>query len=153
MIRIQRLEDYLELPQDRESLFYFNVREIPPQSNAENLLQIALQTKLKLFYRPKSISNHDLVRPFREVKVSVKDSKIILNNPTPYYLALVALTGNDTQIDIDSENIAPFSQKELGIKTKSLNKVSAVFIDDFGGKPNVNFNCDAQGECHVIPEK
>lgn len=43
------------LPQDRESLFYFNVREIPPKSTKANTLQIALQTRIKLFYRPESL--------------------------------------------------------------------------------------------------
>ncbi|MEX6226452.1 fimbria/pilus periplasmic chaperone [Providencia hangzhouensis] len=34
-----------ELPQDRESLFYFNLREVPPKSDKDNVLQIALQTQ------------------------------------------------------------------------------------------------------------
>ncbi len=31
------------LPQDRETVYYFNLREIPPKSNKPNTLQIALQ--------------------------------------------------------------------------------------------------------------
>ncbi|WP_223346554.1 fimbria/pilus periplasmic chaperone, partial [Escherichia coli] len=40
---------------DRESLFYYNVREIPPKSGKANTLQIALQTRIKLFWRPKAL--------------------------------------------------------------------------------------------------
>lgn len=45
------------LPQDRESLFWFNVLEIPPKSKAKegeslNQLQLAFRTRIKLFFRP-----------------------------------------------------------------------------------------------------
>jgi len=41
------------LPSDRESLFYFNVQEIPQAEASDgNVLNIALRTRLKLFYRP-----------------------------------------------------------------------------------------------------
>ncbi|XNM46173.1 fimbrial chaperone [Escherichia coli] len=45
------------LPKDRESVFWFNVLEIPPKPDAEkvanqSLLQLAFRTRIKLFYRP-----------------------------------------------------------------------------------------------------
>ncbi len=43
------------LPQDRESLFYLNVREIPPKPDKPNVLQLAMQSRIKLFYRPAAI--------------------------------------------------------------------------------------------------
>ncbi|WP_153070434.1 fimbria/pilus periplasmic chaperone, partial [Escherichia coli] len=54
-IKIQALPAAKQLPQDRETLYYFNLREIPPKSNKPNTLQIALQTRIKLFYRPAAI--------------------------------------------------------------------------------------------------
>lgn len=47
-----------QLPQDRESIFYFNLLDIPPRpanSQDQNLLQIAVRTRVKLFYRPKGL--------------------------------------------------------------------------------------------------
>ncbi|EKJ0291637.1 fimbria/pilus periplasmic chaperone [Salmonella enterica] len=38
------------LPQDRETLFWFNVRGVPPKPDTTNVLQLALQSRLKLFY-------------------------------------------------------------------------------------------------------
>lgn len=55
-VKIQGLPELAQLPQDRESLFYFNLREIPPRSDKPNTLQIALQTRVKLFYRPAAIA-------------------------------------------------------------------------------------------------
>ena len=52
-VKIQALPAAKQLPQDRETLYYFNLREIPPKSNKPNSLQIALQTRIKLFYRPR----------------------------------------------------------------------------------------------------
>lgn len=152
IVRIQRLSDYLELPQDRETLFFFNIREIPPKSEKINVLQIALQSKLKMFYRPKSISQQDAVQPFKELKVSFKNKGIYLNNPTPYYLSMVTLAGDNKPLnDIDSVNIAPFSDISLPLKTgTTFNKLSIVFVDDYGGTPTVNFNCNRGVECYVI---
>ena len=55
MMRINAMPDAAMLPQDRESIFYFNVREVPPKSERPNVMQLALHTKIKLFYRPKAI--------------------------------------------------------------------------------------------------
>ncbi len=45
---------------DRESVFWFNVLEVPPKPDAakatnQSLLQLAFRTRIKLFYRPKGI--------------------------------------------------------------------------------------------------
>jgi len=43
------------LPSDRESVFWLNVLEIPPRpknADQENLLQFAVRTRMKIFYRP-----------------------------------------------------------------------------------------------------
>ena len=48
-----------DLPQDRESVFYFNVLDIPPAPSAgkaDNFLQLAINSKLKLFFRPTAVS-------------------------------------------------------------------------------------------------
>ena len=43
------------LPQDRESLFWFNMLDIPPEpknSQGSNYLQLSIRSRIKLFYRP-----------------------------------------------------------------------------------------------------
>ncbi|MCV5920354.1 fimbria/pilus periplasmic chaperone, partial [Escherichia coli] len=43
------------LPQDRESVYWVNVKAIPSKSDDsenKNVLQIAVRTRIKLFYRP-----------------------------------------------------------------------------------------------------
>lgn len=50
-----------DLPQDRETVFWLNVMEIPPKPNAaaggdQNYLQMAVRSRLKLFFRPKGLT-------------------------------------------------------------------------------------------------
>lgn len=37
------------LPQDKETLLWINVQEIPPAPKQENVLQVAVRTRIKLF--------------------------------------------------------------------------------------------------------
>ncbi len=47
------------LPQDRESLFWFNLLDIPPEpknGKTDNYLQLAIRSRIKLFYRPAGVA-------------------------------------------------------------------------------------------------
>ncbi|MCL7707702.1 molecular chaperone, partial [Enterobacter kobei] len=46
------------LPEDRESLYWLNIKSIPSAAKIEgvNRLQIAIKTRIKLMYRPASVS-------------------------------------------------------------------------------------------------
>ena len=55
---IRILNTDTSLPKDRESLFWLNVQEVPPkpETNGEgSVLSIAMNTRVKLIYRPSSI--------------------------------------------------------------------------------------------------
>ena len=54
-VRLMGQATLAQLPADRESLFYYNIREIPPRSEQNNVMQIAMQSRIKLFWRPKAI--------------------------------------------------------------------------------------------------
>ncbi|MCT7397418.1 fimbria/pilus periplasmic chaperone, partial [Escherichia coli] len=54
-VRLMAQQNLSRLPADRESLFYYNMREIPPKAEQKNVMQIAMQSRLKLFWRPKAI--------------------------------------------------------------------------------------------------
>ena len=75
---------------DRETLYYFNLREIPPKSNKPNSLQIALQTRIKLFYRPAAIAPERNTAPWQEqLTLTKQGDRYIVNNPTPYYVTII----------------------------------------------------------------
>jgi len=47
------------MPEDRESLFWLNIKAIPSSKNQQgvNTLQIAINTRIKLLYRPASVAS------------------------------------------------------------------------------------------------
>ncbi len=70
-------------------MFYFNVREIPPKSNKPNTLQIALQTRIKLFWRPKALENVSMKNPWQhKVTLTLSGQEFTVNNPTPYFVVI-----------------------------------------------------------------
>lgn len=78
-----------DLPQDRESLFYFNVQEIPQVSESGgNQLNIALRTRIKVFYRPSQLkaSPQELLKQLTFSVQSVDGTPhLVVDNPTPYH--------------------------------------------------------------------
>lgn len=64
-VRIVKQDKARSLPQDRETLFYFNVREIPPapeNKGSNAIVQMALQSRLKLFWRPAALKKSRVLK-------------------------------------------------------------------------------------------
>jgi P pilus assembly chaperone PapD len=88
------------LPADRESLFWLNVLEIPPKPNAtqsagKNLLQFAVRSRLKFFYRPAKLPGDPLKAPAQltwKVIATSAGYALEANNPTAYHITLTKLT-------------------------------------------------------------
>ena len=131
------------LPQDRESLFFYNVREIPPKSDAPNTLQIALQTRIKLFYRPAGLKGKAEDAPaqvsWRLVKSGNRNA-IEATNPTPYHVTFievnVASNGKSAKFT-DGDMLAPGEKKVLplvgDIVQGANTEVTYRFLNDHGG--------------------
>ena len=65
-VRIVKQAATQQLPEDRETLFYFNLREVPPKSGSlkeeRSVMQVAMQSRIKLFWRPESIRKKQVKR-------------------------------------------------------------------------------------------
>lgn len=147
--RVMFTGDRKSLPQDRESVFYFNFLQIPPaQSEAEakknNQLLILLKSRVKIFYRPVQ-----LARPQDHVKkidVSIRKREnvsgyeVTLNNNNPWYASVadVVLVQNDHKTNAGISNmIAPFGQQKWNFTKENLNinqpiKVILSMVNDQG---------------------
>lgn len=157
-VRLLSLPAISALPKDRETVFYFNLREIPPRSDKPNTLQIALQTKVKLFFRPKSIVVNELDRasPWQEKLVMEREgNKYLLKNPTPYYITIVsATTGAKKEVDeFTPLMIAPFSSDYINAPALKLGDSPILtYINDYGGHPQLSFQCSSS-KCTSKPIK
>lgn len=79
-----------QLPGDRESLFWVNVKAIPAmekdQKN-ENTLQLAIISRIKMFYRPTNLAMAPEEAPAM-LRFRRSGSKLTLINPTPYFITV-----------------------------------------------------------------
>ena len=127
------------LPEDRESVFYINVLAIPPKPKDAkgSVIQFALNTQIKLFYRPQSLSDERaLVEAYGGVNVKLNGNTLMLSNPSPYYLTLTNIILNDsTTLTPADPMIPPFGSIAVESTVKS-GTVSYQTINDFGGKTN-----------------
>ncbi|HEJ0318278.1 TPA: fimbria/pilus periplasmic chaperone [Klebsiella aerogenes] len=139
------------LSQNKETLFYFNLREIPPKSDKPNTLQIALQTRVKLFYRPEALAVKTTDKPFQEgLTMTRKGNSYTVNNPTPYYVTVINATksvNSPASKEFKPLMIPPKSQLPLGATDVGTAPV-LTYINDFGGRPKLVFSCNGS-TCHV----
>jgi len=153
-IKIQQLPEISNLPKDRETLYYYNLREIPPRSDKPNTLQIALQTRIKLFYRPEGIAiDTNMASPQTKLTLSRQGNKYVVNNPTPYYITIVdgRPKGGVSPKNFEPLMLAPKSQAPLNVPADALGSHPELYyINDYGGRPMLSFNCSPTS-CHLEP--
>lgn len=150
-IKIQALPSVELLPQDRETVYYFNLREIPPKSDKSNILQIALQTRIKLFYRPPTISCLSL----ESLTMIKQGGKYELVNPTPCYVSIKSASNrkdNQGAHDI-ALMVSPKSQALINISSSELGSTPTLtYINDYGGLSSLDFIC-SNSICNIAKER
>jgi len=131
------------LPDDRETLFYFNAQEIPQaEADQSNVLNIAIRTRIKFFYRPAGLKQNPSER-LKDLHGSLQSingqPSLVLNNPTPFHYTFQRLEisegGRSKAID-NPGMVAPLSHEvyPLGpFKAGAEAQVSFTTINDHGG--------------------
>lgn len=130
------------LPKDRESLFYFNVQEIPQLETREtNQLNIALRTRIKLFWRPTEITGNPL-DSLKDLQWSIQNidgkPQLIVNNPTPFHVSFIRieLSANGQTFSLkDTTMSRPLNTQTYaldGFKPTAGMQVTFSAINDYG---------------------
>ena len=132
---------------DRESIFYLNFKQIPAISQSmadQNKLIMTLNSRLKVFYRPKSIVGnvHDMPQKWTfKLDQNATGSTVIVNNPTGYHANLTTATLKIKQqsYSIDPNvvaMIAPFSSASWSIPEQVTadkdSVLSVAYVNDYG---------------------
>ncbi|MFX2611802.1 fimbria/pilus periplasmic chaperone [Enterobacter mori] len=150
MVRVTSTPDISKLPQDRETLFYFNLREIPPKSDKPNSMQIALQTKIKLFYRPEAIKVKNKEVWQEKLVLTPVSGGYRLQNPTPYYIIIAGMGGSEAlakeKTGFTAVTLAPKSEQT--VKAPPSGTPYLTYINDYGGRLVLAFQCSG-GQCTV----
>lgn len=132
------------LPPDRESIFYFNMLELPQKSAADNKLSFAVRTRIKVFYRPQGIKGEPAnVLDQVTWKIVQKDKEWVAegSNPTPFYLSFFSLNLDDNEkfeFFVDGDMLPPMGKLsirlgEVGKMKQSYKAMRVNYINDYGG--------------------
>lgn len=146
-LRITALPSASQLNQNKESIFWLNVLDIPPkpegkkQVNNEplpnNFLQLAIRSRIKFFYRPANLKEN--IDTFSEKIQWVKNGEtLLIKNPTPFYITMSSIFQevNHQKIDLLKQGLmlSPFSEDHIKLKNSNITNMSFVYINDYGGR-------------------
>jgi chaperone protein EcpD len=146
-LRILYVQGKQMLPSDRESLFWLKVLEVPPKPSGaqyadKNYLQIALRSRLKLFYRPAGLPGDAAKAPEQlnfKIAATGKNVAVMVHNPTPYYITITQLSlgAGKSPIAGASGMVAPFGELRLPLKGVAImpavgSAISFTTINDYG---------------------
>lgn len=143
-----------ELPQDRESVYWFNILQIPPSNlqgtENKNRMLVMLRTRVKLFYRPAGISAPTAQLKKLKVRLLWNSSQglgVEIANPHPWFASVsditVTLAGQKRTLHADM--VSPFSQRTFWFsavksKPKSGGTVLITAINDQGSRINEQYD-------------
>lgn len=133
------------LPQDRESIFYLNMLQIPPTLAAakdKSQLKVLLRHRLKIFYRPTGIAGRIEDLPTTQtfnVAQKGKDLLLTVTNPTGYFATFrrVELVAGSKVVTVEVPMVKPHSSEVVTVKKAVLPagpiKVNFALVSDQGG--------------------
>ena len=141
------------LPADRESVFYFNMLEVPQKSAEENKISFAVRTRIKVFYRPKALRADPLSLMGKVSWQLVKEGGnwvALASNPTPFHMSFFAvMLGQAGKFGgpIDGGMISPMGKTSVVLgevdkmpdPAKAFNQIKVDFVNDFGGATTIEF--------------
>lgn len=133
-----KLMDKGSIPQDRESLWWLNILDIPPvakgkEGDNQNVLQLAIRSRFKFFYRPTGLGSRELAPEQLVIKSSGKN--IIIDNPTPYYITVTKIsTDGKSGLNEKTVLLEPKSQTTVELKkfVSSGSNIVINNINDYG---------------------
>lgn len=137
------------LPQDRESIFYFNFLQVPSVKASDkdkNKLLLLISNRLKVFYRPDSLpGSPDKLNDVLTFSVQKNQGKtyLVANNPSAYYANFtqvkITSAGKSTNVP-DITMVAPKSEVSWRLESPvSANKSLAIqykLVNDYGAEVN-----------------
>jgi len=144
-LRIQKLA--VTLPADRESIFFLNVLDIPPvpeNLKDKNTLQLAVKSRLKLFYRPQKLQGGPDYSD-KEILLSALGQTLKIANKSPYYFSISNISAQDKKPLLSAPvMVAPFSTLTTASRfpVKGKEKFTLIYVDDFGAYNSKTFTAE-----------
>lgn len=130
------------LPEDRESVFWVNVKFIPKSIKPKgNSLSIAVKNRLKLFWRPEGIVTHEGNHGYEKLSFKYKNNSLWVSNPSPFFVTLSTLSVNGRVIKQQGIMFPPKSEIQCpkipvltALKAIGQNQIKWRAINDYGAR-------------------
>lgn len=143
------------IPQDRESVYWLSIQEIPPKAEVNNKLVVAIRSRLKVFVRPKGLNYDDAAKAVKSLTWKVErdgsGTWLTATNPSNYYISFGRLqlsqSGKAPVMLEDKFNMpAPHDSQRYAVpKGFTGGKVTLSYsaMNDYGGEGEVQ-------KCEVV---
>ncbi|WP_336218234.1 molecular chaperone [Citrobacter amalonaticus] len=122
------------LPQDRESLYWVNVKSIPASSKeTKNVLQISVKTRIKLIYRPEGIESPEM-DDYKKIMFHQAGNELTVTNPTPYFITFFSLNVGNKPVTTTNIVVPPKGTAQYLIPVGAIgHDITWQVINDYGG--------------------
>ena len=133
------------LPHNKESLFYLNVLDIPPnnpQNAGKNKIKLALQNRIKLLWRPSGIAPVDK-KSLSQLNIKKKNNAISINNETANWITVTTIKAQNVKVNNESILLPPFSNNDITLKNNHASEYELIT-----GKSHVKD--DTMGRCYYF---
>ena len=121
---------------DKESLFFINVRAIPAKKQSDdtnnNMLTLVFKTRIKLFYRPTNLVGKPY-DAYKSLEYKYSNNELDIYNPSAYHIVFAGLALGKTDLTNKIDYIAPGEHKRLAVPAAAGKTVQWAAINDYGG--------------------
>ena len=132
------------MPTDRESAFWLNVQEVPQAASNDNVLQLAVRQRIKVFYRPAGLTADPVKAPSSlqwQLNQDGGKAMLRLSNPSLFHVTVVDAkmhAGSVEEPVVDAKMVAPSSTAVLPVKLPAAGATPLELrydvINDYGGR-------------------
>lgn len=121
---------------NKESLFFINVRAIPAKSQSadsdNNMLTLVFKTRIKLFYRPANLTGKPY-DAYKSLQYKYSNNKLDIYNPSAYHVVFAGIALGKTDLTSKIDYIAPGEHKQIEVPASAGKTVQWAAINDYGG--------------------
>lgn len=122
------------LPTNKESIFYLNILDIPPNSpedEGKNALKFAMQNRIKLFYRPVGVASVNK-ETFKKLRVNNSSNGLVIKNGSANWVTISDVKANSVKVNYETIMIAPQESQRVDVKNHNANSWQLTIIDNHG---------------------
>lgn len=121
------------LPDNKESMYWLNIKSIPAAEKKSNMLQIAIKTRIKMIYRPASLKGQRTEDLADKLVWKKNANQIVVSNPTRYYMNFNEITVAGKNVP-EPTYVAPGDSASFFLPSGvNAGPVTFKVINDYGG--------------------